>query len=496
MATNQLMDSSLELQDELNSVAIPEENRLDIKTIRSEYANKLATAPFNNEDHARHVSEASQTEPILELTEFKPEDLPKRIDLLTMLSDTLIDITTVDHQIINAAARYTDLISQTISRLNTTKQRLARNKQRMEDINFLTNAYKGIGNVILINDSNTTGDYTFSNNVFCGEALSEKIIPCIVTSVTGNGYVGNSHVMNGDDYLEKTEDRKSLSNITDNDNLTVFEYSRIISTDNGYYQENKIGENVAYDINYDSKDVTCTISLQPKTEGAQINMAKFDFGSSNVKLQDVLISSDGRIYNSALKKEIEFSSDVYHALGHISGCDMICFPATPYVKFVFSSNYIPQGEVLGYDYTDISGDKPRTFIKKIDNAVRKVIQLGGITAYYNTYSDASVLSTNLAPSIGCDAAAIFVNSYIPDSYPSDETPLKYELIVNGISHKVTPINNYSNGTKMVSHAISQYGNSSVKFIDESIKTLQLKITIKASSGAITPFVGNVKVCIG
>ena len=91
---------------------------------------------------------------------------------------------------------------------------------------------------------------------------------------------------------------------------------------------------------------------------------------------------------------------------------------------------------------------------------------------------------------------IFVNSYIPDSYPSDETSLKYELIVNGISHKVTPINNYSNGTKMVSHAISQYGNSSVKFIDESIKTLQLKITIKASSGAITPFVGNVKVCIG
>ena len=48
---------------------------------------------------------------------------------------------------------------------------------------------------------------------------------------------------------------------------------------------------------------------------------------------------------------------------------------------------------------------------------------------------------------------------------------------------------------MISCAEDHYDNAEVRFIDDEIKTVQVRVTLTPDSNGCTPFVGNLKLCI-
>ncbi len=495
MPITELLDGSMELQKDLYSVVTPNENIVKTNDIRKEYAKVVAAAPFSDKKRADEIVESADNVPIFAIKKQHPEDQPRRTELAQMAADISIDLATADYKTISTANKYTTLIAGTINRMNAVKERLMRNKERLEDINFITSAYKGVNDAIIITEDVCSGSYLYHNGVFgsfCPYGPAETKQEIQILSVEGNGYVGNGHVLSsGDSYLEEDDDRGKIEYIADNSPMTVFEYSRICSKDKSRYQPTA---NAIYDVNEDDKDVSCIITLMSKNRGG-INMLDIDSPNSHIKIKDVLVSENNINYNSVLQTEIDFRTDMYHSANQIAGNKKICFPMARYVKLVLTSDYCEPNEQLGYSEVDISGEKPVTVIRRLKNAVRKVIQIGSLNAYRCEYENGSILTTNLAPDNGCKSVALFANEYIPLGLDNPEKAVTYELHVNGEKYDIVPINSGKPGDKMISCTESQFENGSVKFIGEKITTVQLRINIR-SSNELTPFVGNLKLCIG
>ena len=495
MATTQLLDNSLELQKDLYSIIVPEESVIRTAEFRKEYAKVIAAAPFSDESRADEIVASKDNEPIFEIKKMHPEDQPKRTDLVQMATDIAVDLTTADYQVVNTANRYTALIAGTINRMNAIKERILRNKERLEDINFITAAYKGLSDSVIITEDLCSGSYLYHNGVygaFCSQAPSEIKKDVQILSVEGNGYVGNAHVLTqGDKYLEDTDNRGNLEYISDDSPLTVFEYSRICSKDVSQYRLNK---STAYDVNQDDKDVNCIITLMSKNASG-INMVDIDSAGGAVVIKDVLVSSDNINYRSILQSEIDMRVDMYHAANQIAGSGKVCFPTSRYVKLVLSSSYCEPGEVLGYSEVDLSGEKPEVVIRRLKNAMRKVIKIGSLNAYECEYDMGNILTGDLAPTEGCKTVAVFANECVPYGIENPEEAVKYTLYINGVEYPVVPINSDKPGIKMISCTESQFEGVNVKFIGEKIKTIQLRVKIESGKG-MTPFVGNLKLCIG
>lgn len=388
MAITELLSSTNDIQENITDILAAETEVIDIQDLRKEYAAQLQKEPLKDTVRAQEVLDSNPDQPLFHRYELHPEDLPKRNQLIEMLTDTDMDITAVDHKIIASANNYAQLISDTIDRMNAIKERLNRDKQRLEDINFITSAYKGIGNIIPIVKDNFTGSCTYINETYSAATTEQKEAAFTVLSVSGNGYVGNAHVLDSNnDYQSLSENRGLITNLSDNSSLTVFEYSRICSRDVQKYQGTQI-QNEIYDVNYDDRDAVCTISL--KSDDGNINMLELDTDLKEIRIQDLLISDDGIHYASALEDEIDFSTDLYHSMNYIAGSSIISFPESSYIKLVLSSSYASETEKLGYDYTDPFGEEPETIIRPIENAVRKVIRLNGIHAFYCKYTESTI----------------------------------------------------------------------------------------------------------
>jgi len=495
MPTTELLDGSLELQKDLYSIVVPEESVIKTSDFRKEYAKMIASAPFLDEKRADEIAGSKEDEPIFAIKKLHAEDQPKRMDLVQMTTDVSMDLATADYKIIDTANKYTMLIAGTINRMNAVRERLMRDKERLEDINFITSAYKGLSNAAMITEDMCSGSYLYHDGVygaFCPYGPVETKQEIQILSVEGNGYVGNGHVLSaGDAYLEETDNRGKIEYIADSSPMTVFEYSRICSNDKSQYQSN---DDSVYDVNQDDKDVTCIITAMSKGEGG-INMLDIDSPNDDIKIKDILISGNNISYRSVLQSEIDFRTDMYHSVNQIAGSKKVCFPTTRYVKIVLTSSHCEPGEQLGYSEVDVSGQKPVTVIRRLKGAIRKVIQIGSLNAYRCEYENGTILTSDLAPEGGCRTVALFANEYIPFGMEDPETAITYELHINGEKHNVVPINGNRPGYKMISCTESQFEDSNVKFVGEKINTVQVRINIR-SDGDLTPLVGNLKLCIG
>ena len=483
--TTSLNTSAEQLVEELDAVALTASEPISVEEIRKQYAETLVKEPFLDKTWADAIAETPVNEPIFRSYDFHAEDQPRRIDFVEIATDAMIDIASVDSKIIDTTNKYTTLISGTINRLNEVKRRLARAKRRIEDINFICNSYNGMKNVIQIDDSNMSGQFIFNDNTFAAFANTQQEVALSVLNVSGNGYVGNAHVVQDKTYLIDSDDRSNVNYITDASALTVFEYSRICS-------QLSSGP-IIDDVNYDDKEARCTIEVSAKSE---FNMFKIESDMAGIKIEDVLISDNGKTYHSALSANTNLTSDMYHNFNYVAGSNIVCFNKTKYAKLILSSDFY-RVEDLGYTYTDISSGKPKRYIRALQNAVRKIISIGKLSAYLNTYQDSYMISDNLAPITGLTRVAIFANQYIPETQEyTNREYITYELIVNGTTYKMSPINSGGKYTTLITTDKEQYENSSIVILDEDIRTLQLKVSMHPIGDNLSPFVGNLKICLG
>lgn len=489
MSTIHLLDSSTDLQEELDSVTLADTDKATITELRKSYAEWLAKEPLLDEKRAKEIALLEPTQPITREYNVNPEDLPVYKKTLELSADMAMDVTCIDNAIINTTNDYTKLISNTIKRLNAVKERLLVDKTKIDDIRFITNAYSGFNNVKSLTDKDFSGAFTYNGNTFSCATSTNSQIFLSVNKVSGNGYVGNRHVLTDDNkLLTETDDRGDTKYLTDNSPTTVFEYSRLI-TNSAEAAKND-------DVNLDTINAICTIDITPRLADNYISMLKLESDVNDIMIKDVLISSDGNNYKSALNKEIDLSQDMYNAFDYIAGSNIVSFHRAPYVRLILSSSYIPV-EKLGYSVGDI--------VKQYTDVKRKVVSINDIKGYNNVYEDSSFITDNLVndTNTGIKKIAIFCNEYIPDDYTlgeyesndyDDVRAITFTLIVNGIEYLVKPINSNESGTKIISCAQYNYQKENTVFLNQPITTAQLKIDLRAGKGGISPFIGNLKVC--
>ena len=508
MASTILNDNSMDLQEEVAQVILPESAMTTTGDLRNQYAQNMAKAPFNDNARALEIQKAPLEQPIYEPSEYGEDDLPNRRELLREAMDATMDIATLDNSIVCAANKYARLIANTIGRLNEVKKRLKQDQQKQQDIQFLKSAYKGLSNVVNLTNENMTGSYVYTNNTFMSAQTSVQQVLYEVEKITGNGYSGNDYVLDKEGaFIKHYNDCSQKGYITDDSLLTTYEYSRLCSKSGKYYYKSSAAPSESQpepqETNHDDKDVVCTIQMVVK-KNASVNMLKLDAGTDDIKIMDVQISNDGKKYHSALSDTIDLSEDMYHAMNYVPGSDIVCFPSTGYLSLTLSSSHINIGEKLGMQRIETVNGEPAATIYNLDGIVRKVIPIDGIRLFSCSYTDSVLHSENVCPENGCKRVAVFCNQYVPDdarrqqkiARAKQDDAIVYTLFINGQPYVVQPINSDKDGIKMISCEENSYGESNVEFIGEPIKTVQLQIEINSGSRDATAFIGNLKICIG
>lgn len=494
MAEATIIDDNVsEMQKVLEGLEVSSNDLISVGEIRSAYASSLSSPPLDDKNKAESVIRMDMHAPISRMHNINGESIPTHSMISNIVTDAGIDTISVDHEIINTANKYTTLVSGMLKRLKAARQRLSRNRRRVEDINFICSSYIGMKDVQVLSDKDFSGKCTYSNGTFGAEAKAMEQVKYIIDDISGNGYVGNAYVLNSaGEYEQAQNDTSSISNITDGSPNTVFEYSRLVNEDIGVYTPNVQNKNRQTIVNFDDKDVECTISLH--SEGNAFNTIVFSEPGAGVRVTKVEISDDGISYKDYLGKTVELDGNIYTAKGYSPGCNLIAIPFTRYAKVHLSSSAVANDYTLGRDVLSVDGT-PKVRIEQLTNAKRKVISFGGIIAYSTTYQKSTILTGNLAPTNGCQKIAIFANSYIPMEIPLSKTPIKYEMIINGETYEVKPINSDERGIKIISGPGNTYRNTGTLFIDDKIYTAQLQITFEAQN-EVSPYAGNIKACIG
>jgi hypothetical protein len=139
---------------------------------------------------------------------------------------------------------------------------------------------------------------------------------------------------------------------------------------------------------------------------------------------------------------------------------------------------------------------------KLETARRHVIRVNNLMGFSNTYDESASLSTEelLTGNVSC--IGIFANEYIPQTFPSNASNYGYEpyivyvLTINGKDYEVVPINSHKAGTKIIRYSNYSIADNYTYHVGEPIKSAKLTVKINTPDPSYSPYVSNIKVCIG
>ena len=134
-------------------------------------------------------------------------------------------------------------------------------------------------------------------------------------------------------------------------------------------------------------------------------------------------------------------------------------------------------------------------VSSTSNGTQKhTIKIGKITASFAKYKSTTIQTNNLIGSTA-NSVALFVNEYVPAGFTGEQY-LQYILTINGKDHEVVPVNSSSDGTKMIKSSKLPIDDAYVTRINDTIRTVKLKIIMKADGSSATPYIANLKLCVG
>lgn len=227
------------------------------------------------------------------------------------------------------------------------------------------------------------------------------------------------------------------SNLIDGDELSYFDYIGI--------EENK--------------DITFIAELASEKD---FNLLKV-YTNKPLKITFVSTSDDGLLYTDILKKDINVNGDDVLVNGNSYGLGLVAKPKSRFAKIGFTSS----------EYVRVNDIKT-------------------VAASYNT---SATLKSNKIEANNITSVAVYATEYIPDSL-LDENCFKYTLTVNGKDYEIQPINSQRNGTKIIKYKIDGSSEDSVTNIEDKITSVELAVTIKTNNTEISPFISNIKICLG
>lgn len=436
-----------------------------IQSIKQAYSQQLIEVGDSERGIAVYNKEID--EPIYEGTAFHPESEPVKDAIDTAFEEIVTDFTGLSKELIQISDDYTTLINNMKIRLAAIDQRLEAEEDRIRDLNAICGKYTSFDIVTSVTDTTVTGTFSYSNKTFTGTKTdSSDSVTLTVSDIRGNGYEGNAYIQYP---LVDTSDRNAL---VDLDELTDWEYSRYTGTNS---------DNVSFLINQDNEPARCVITLEGDNNFIGISLKSVE----DIVIESVSTSEDGGIsYETQLEKEIHINQKdrKYTDANYAYESGVLAFPQTDNVKIQIRSNGVTEDKVVDNDGNVLS------------DVYRHLISIDEITADNSTYSDA-YFTTNELIGQPVSSIAVFANEYIPSHF-SDDTYITYTLTVNGIDYDVVPMNSNQSGTKIIRYSDYTTGDDSIKHIDETIKNATLTVYISMPDCGGTPYLSNLKVCLG
>lgn len=447
--------------------------------IRQEYSKILAAD--GDTSSLTKLAERPDTEPILTLRCIQPEEEPDFEAVNKNVVETLLDITDLDSRIIQAAQSFQDLRDTVDTRLASVQEQLETEKERLQDTNMICGklteftAVKPLSFTVFSGDFGTSDD---GRTFFC-PTDEPNPVDYEILDISGNGYAGNKYVLPPTAANTEKADTSDSSYIQDNDQYTSFEYSRLETKVKDEAQPGKIF--------YDDEPVRCVITLYSSQESTELTINSPD---TDLILEDVQVSNDNMNYSHAIREEIRFNNKEYsyNNYQYIYGSGYISYQPSNYVRLVFRSHTRT---------TDIIYDEDANDTPVLRNTRRKCVSLSGITLRNPSYTDMDMTSENAVQQGSIQAVAVFANVYIPLNFKKGSY-IQMELIVNGTSYPVVPVNGNDVGIKIIRQKRDVPGTSGsyVQYVKEPITSAVLHVTMKSYNGIQSPYIGNLKFCVG
>lgn len=432
--------------------------------------------------------DGQEIKPLFEPILIHQEEEPNVDELNNNIKNICTDTQVIDGAIVSSAHKLKNLLDNTKLKLDQVKNYLIAEKERQEDMNILCNRYSDFSTAMSLISSDFSGDLSFENGVISSKLKAYDKLDCSIIDINGNGYEGNSYVYANNDFTQKTLDSSNRNSLIDHNLATYYEYSRITIT-------NAV-EGAPNLFNIDSTEAECSIELK---SDKFINKLLINSDRDDIILSKVFTSQDGLVYKLDKEYNVAMNQryDRYNDQQYIYGSGIIAIEPAKFVKLFFRSNGYTNETIafINTFYNDVgnSSDIIKK-IEKVESAKRHVIKINDITAYKNKYDKGFIISKELI-SDPIKTIALYCNEYINKGY-TIENNVSYFLIINGVEHKVEPINSHRNGKKVIRMSAQSYKSDHVIYLNEDIKSAKLKIVINSANQDITPFISDVKILIG
>lgn len=449
-----------------------------IRLIREKYLNLLASdAQYN--DIAATLAEKSDSEPITNITDVEPEsDLSFNTEQ-RHLSEILLDMHSINNAVQETKNEIADTINNLDNSLETIRTSIKQQMDQVDDINMLC-GQESMYNMIVpvyVSDFGDTSAEMLDAKTIGASLITSDSIDYDIVSVSGNGYSGNSFVYEDGEFVMDYDDRSKVEYIADKNEITIYEYSRLCA-------DKKQNVSSQY-INYDNQPVECTVTLSAAEDVCKAKIYSPDKSLCITKLET---SDDGIRYVSRLKTPLYINdvSKIYDDSFYIYGSNTLCFPYSKFVRITFSNTEATNDEIR------IIKDAAPVKI----NAKRKKISIAGIELYSSTYTEAVLVSQDIVEDGNIDKVSLFASEYIPDHFPED-TYIQYFLVLNGQEYEIVPANTGNTRIKLIKYAEDEVtANDDITLLTEAVHTAQVKIVITPFNNKETPYVSNIKLCIG
>ena len=427
------------------------------------------------------------------------------------LSEILLDMHAVNYGIIEIKNTIQETITSLDTHIETILASVQKQKTQAEDINTLCGKKSEYNSIIPVftTDFEESGAEILDDKTLGAAIQNAEQISYDILDISGNGYSGNAFVYNDHKFENETDDRSNLNYIIDDNDTTVYEYSRLCTKDKT--------EAVSGIVNYDDKEVECVITLAAQSSVCKASVHSLDPGLVVKKIET---SQDGDIFTvySDIPLYINKTDEAFYDPDYIYAGGILCFPYAPYVRLTLASDTVTNDtiaiqeeqeveetceEELEYDPEACALPMPKLYIKKYTitvareiNAYRKKIAIQGIQLYAAEYNEVTVTTGNILEDSSVDKVSLFASEYIPDHF-TDKEYIDYYLVINGQEYPVIPINSGRSGITMIRYSDEELSvANNTELIHETIKTIAVKITIRPYNGKETPYVSNIKLCLG
>ena len=403
------------------------------------------------------------------------------------IKNSVEDINSIDQKLKDLALSTSELLEKTVKRLDVVMDIVNSEKERLQDIVMLCNEKTDYENAISLIDTDFEGDFDYENGVFSCKSTNSATVSGIVSTVEGNGYIGNKYVKNSNGYQEDTLSTKNSSSLLDNNVSTYWEYSRITAS--------STEEHLISDFHTDDAEANCTVTFELSNAANELILKS---NLNTVKVVGVRYSSDGVKYNDLdiLPFTINKKDESYKNQGYIYGSNIISFPKSKYIKLTLqSTGYL--NEVLAFErtVTKDNSEEVDTYTTIVQTAKRHVIRLNDIYFKQKKYAgEITIKSKELINSdLNIFAISVFANTYFPEGI-SDES-VKFVLTVNGNDYDIIPVNSNENGIKIVRFSQGKIPNEYTQYIGEKVQSAFLTIKMKPQNN-LTPYINNLKILLG